>query len=206
MSSKINIGDIIEIIFNNVAYRTKVENIIDDVNYVVGTPIIHNSYVYVSLDSRVLIRYIAKDGIYQFEGKVTQKKTNNINLLIITQTGPMERIQRRENFRLRTAISGTIIKKDDNVEYECIIKDISGGGAKLSTSYKLGINDEVVLNFTLEGIGGFVIKGKIIRITNNGLNYDIGLSFIDLSSTDEEKIVGYVFQEQRKLIQKGLVE
>ncbi len=204
MANKINIGDTVEIIFYRKAYITKVENIIDDMTFVVGTPIVHNSYVYIPLYMNVMIRYITNSGIYQFDGKVIRKESNIIHLLTIIQTGPKENFQRRKSYRLQTAILASFFKQD-NINQKCIIKDISSGGARLSTYYKLNINDRIILNFALKGFGNFSVKGIVIRVRSHDLDYDAGISFEDLSYAEKEKIVGFVFQEQRKLIRKGLI-
>lgn len=206
MAYKIKVGQKIEIIFNDKVYKTKIENITDDINYTIGTPIVHNSYVYIPLNEIIKIRSVMKDCIYQFEAKVTHKETNKVNLITVTQVGPMERIQRREDFRLETLISATFTKQSDNEPHECVIKDISGGGVKLTTQERLDISDRINLSFSLDGIGNFNIGGVVVRTNNEGSNYDVGISFKDLDASDREKIVRYIFQEQRKIIKKGLIE
>lgn len=205
MTHKVKIGQKIEIIFNERVYKTKIENIADDMNYIIGTPIVHNTYVYIPLNEIIKIRYLAKDCIYQFEAKVMHIEANKVHLITVTQAGPMERIQRRENFRLETAISAAFIKQYDNEPHKCIIKDISGGGVKLTTQQKLDVSDRINLTFSLDGMGTFNIEGVVVRINNDGSNYDVGISFRNLGASERERIVGYIFQEQRKMIKKGLV-
>ncbi|MDI6601734.1 MAG: flagellar brake protein [Thermoanaerobacteraceae bacterium] len=206
MANKLDIGQNIEIISGSKSYKSKIENIVDDLTYIIGTPIIHHTYVFIPLNETIKIRYIAKDCIYQFDGKVTHKEMNHTYLLTVTQISPMERIQRRENFRLETAIRATFTNENDDIAHEGIIKDISGGGVRLITSQKLDINERITLNFSLTKIGDFSIKGVVVRSINNNSNYDVGISFKDLNAADREKIVSFIFQEQRKFLKKGLIE
>jgi PilZ domain. len=90
--------------------------------------------------------------------------------------------------------------------YEGIIKDISGGGVKLATNKRLNINDEVLIEFTLPGSVNFSLNGVVTRNVKNGANFDVGISFKDIDTNSREKIVSFIFAEQRKLLKRGLME
>ncbi|TZE83334.1 flagellar brake protein [Calorimonas adulescens] len=206
MANNLELGQNIELIFDGKSYKSKIENIIDDQTYVVGVPIIHHSYVFIPLNESVKLRYIAKDCIYQFDGKVVKKSVDPVYTITIAQIGPFERIQRRENFRLEVSIKANFKIKDDETMYEGIIKDISGGGVKLATNKRLNINDEVLIEFTLPGSVNFSLNGVVTRNVKNGANFDVGISFKDIDTNSREKIVSFIFAEQRKLLKRGLME
>jgi len=50
--------------------------------------------------------------------------------------------------------------------------------------------------------------GRVVRLTeydskNDVYKYEIGVKFEKIEERDRERIIGYIFQEQRRLIKKG---
>ena len=86
--------------------------------------------------------------------------------------------------------------------------DISGGGVRILLDRniekgsllecKLKINDEDLL------LKGEVVRSQLIQqypITK----YEIGISFVDITEYQRDQIIGFIFEEQRKLRRKGFI-
>lgn len=142
-----------------------------------------------------------------------RKIVGNIHVLRVQPTSDEELIQRRNFFRFQCILDikyrffGDLdIKSDDRGAFEKgITRDISGGGLCLSTNIKPEIA------WFMEGIfnaGGEVrFIGKVLRIINihekAKYNFELGVEFLEIANRDRERIISFIFDEQRKLLKKG---
>jgi c-di-GMP-binding flagellar brake protein YcgR len=63
------------------------------------------------------------------------------------------------------------------------------------------VEGKLLLNQDILFIGRVV---RVINIHDRGkYNYEIGIEFDDISNMNRERIIGYIFEEQRKLLRKG---
>lgn len=154
---------------------------------------------------------------YRFKAVVTGRgASNNVPLLKIEAAGDIEKIQRRNYFRLDCSLSvqyrqveslnparneGTPFKK-------ALASNLSGGGICLLLEEKLEVGKLIECELpTGEGkIVGFY--GKVIRYDRSeteGFKYEVGIAYIKINENDREAVVKFIFDEQRKLRKKGLI-
>lgn len=159
-------------------------------------------------------------------------KQGNFFLMDVVLTSPLERFQRREYFRLDCSLPATCMALGDesfdplqitdirkylleNVpDYvrmtEGTILNISGGGALYMTGRDFSGTEFILLRIVLhEGDGNtrqdsIDIIGRILEQTrnNDAGNYRYRIMFVFRNPRFREKIVQYVFEEQRRLRKK----
>ena len=95
-------------------------------------------------------------------------------------------------------------------EIECTIIDISGGGIKAYSKQMFEKSSVVLLNFTLKFNNGNKEKSIIGKVVDSFKNandesvFDNRFQFIDVSKSDRDEIVKYIFEQQRNILKKEL--
>jgi len=126
---------------------------------------------------------------------------------LLTNEG--EKVQRRNAFRFACTLPFTFNKVHDDGEQspltEGVIRDLSGGGIKFVTTLKiemgallridLNLDDDYVMAF------GLVVMHRHIP-DNVKYPHTYGIRFEVMSVSDEERIVRFIYSEQRKLLKR----
>ncbi len=132
----------------------------------------------------------------------------------------IERIQRRNDFRLWFS-SGTIIHfKIDSVKYKTYLKNISMGGAyieipmprnedKEAPEFKRGdllIDIELMFYLEEETLNVHIKKAAIIRAREVGTQkgFSLGLQFIEIEKSEMKILKKLIYDFQRSFLQKRL--
>ena len=80
-----------------------------------------------------------------------------------------------------------------------LLRDISGGGAKLTTSERLEVKDKVILEVPIDNqllqLRGTVQRAQLVR-SGTSSQFDLGIEFVDVKQSDRDRIVGLVFRLQ----------
>jgi len=85
------------------------------------------------------------------------------------------------------------------------IVNLSGGGIQFSTVRKLAPNDLIRVSFELGPDKKFNLDGRVVRVAaaSDGQGKDCfltGVQFINLTSTEQDRIANSILQEQHKLM------
>jgi c-di-GMP-binding flagellar brake protein YcgR len=142
------------------------------------------------------------------------RKDGNVFLVVISNPSIIDRVQRREYFRLPVSI---IVKyyilKDYEANYslkavfntnimdklkETFSVDISGGGAKIITNEKCPKGTKILL--CLEIPEKVIAVASTIRcdLIEDDRNYRTALKFELLSEVDRDRIIRFVFSKHRE--------
>ncbi|HZJ57619.1 MAG TPA: PilZ domain-containing protein, partial [Clostridia bacterium] len=160
------------------------------------------------------IYFFKEEASFLFHGRVKKRfRINNAVVVSITRTSPIQRIQRREFYRLRVILPVDFWLLDDDIEdkptvYKGYSIDISGGGLKLNTDYCLEVNTAIECRIDLGNERQLQIKGKVIRVNpagGSGYRYELGISFCCVSHRVREDLIRFIFSKQRELREKGLI-
>lgn len=216
-----SVGEKIEIDFyggdyslkNNKHLISQVLDIIDDEHMLVAAPIVNNVILPIPIGSSIRIIYFKKNtGVFSFVAKVVGRKNiEDIYYLKIQRTGSIEKTQRRNFFRLDAVLNVTVnvlkAKEKEGMSIEALIKDISGGGAKIISKARLEPESIIQLKIEIEG-GVIAAEGKIIRcipFNHEDYPYEIGIIFENLHEKARNEIISFIFEYQRKMRKKGLI-
>jgi c-di-GMP-binding flagellar brake protein YcgR len=159
-------------------------------------------------------------------------KDNNLHFMEIEVTTELIKHQRRNFFRFKCLIEMKYIafKNYENLNkinqsitnlnfnsiisysekngkfkiYDAIIKDISGGGIRFISNHMLergnSIKSAILLDNTVVNIDSEIIQ---VNMINNELyKYEYQAQYLMISNENREKIVKFIFNAQRKLLQK----
>lgn len=186
-------------------YSSQVQDISKNGTILIDTPVYSGHLVPVRIGSIVQIIYFTKQGLFTFYAKVLNRFSGKLALLEIMPISSVERLQRRQYFRLEKVISFTytISGGEEDKVYKGLIQDISGGGLRCKVDKKLEVGTIINCVFTLDQ--EITVSGKVVRyeeLLEKG--YEIGLCYVDIDEKVREKIISYIFEEQRKSRQKGI--
>ncbi len=198
----------------DIGFVSQLEGFVD-VNIIRISAPIYESKVYpVRVNSSIeAYLFCAANQIYRVVGYVTDRLIiDDIALLDVRVTEEPSKIQRRQYYRFECRIPVGFImvnpdKQNTTSELNGYTIDISGGGLSCVTDKILNTNS-VVKGYVLLGNYRLEFKGKVLRCTKDIINeqvkYSSSISFVDLEYKEREKVVSFVFNQQRDLLKKGL--
>lgn len=183
----------------------------------VAAPIYEGRLYPVSIGTMLEIAFIIGNNLYEFRAKVLDRGVkHNISLLKLEAMTEISKIQRREFFRFDCAIpvSYRIVNSlksgdaDDKTFVKTYTRDISGGGLCIRLREKIDYEKLVECELALNDFNKLTFIGKVVRVTKydtvqGTYKYEIGVLFEKIEERDREKVISYIFQEQRRLIKKG---
>lgn len=218
---KLKIGTKIEIRLSDVKespqFVSQFEGIERDGTFCILAPIYKAIVQPIELGTKLNIYFVQKGGsFYKLKGKVTGRgKKSAISVLKVQALSEIEKIQRRKFFRFEciNPIKYRIIqysKIDCKREIDfkqTITRDLSGGGVCIKLTEKLNVGDVVECVLFLSDINKVCFWGKVIRFTEYTMKkgiykYEAGISFKKIEDKSREKIISYIFEEQRRLVKK----
>jgi len=169
----------------------------------------------------IVYRNDAVGGIVSFTGEVVNRVESNINFIKVKIISKLKKIQRREFYRL-PIITKVHIRKllidstselnlDDSQKYDVgVTKDLSGGGMSVASNLIVDKDDIVAVKIFVDNneVNFIFAHGKVLRtqlIDTSAYKYEIGIQFESITETARENLIQYIFVEQRKLRQKGMI-
>lgn len=211
-------------------YRSVVLNIEDDEGIEISMPFLKEKIVILDLGVRCELVFYTKEGLYHCEGQVKERyRSDNLYMLLIEPTTPLSKHQRREFYRLTCSKDmeymvfepdlcrledPIIIEKQhlkrypDDLKMPGILVDISGGGLRFISEGILKVGLNLLVSFHLQSDSvdeQCLVAGKILQVitsTNEKKQHEYRLQFQNLNVEVQERIVKYVFEEERKYMKK----
>ena len=234
MDSRITIGDKLELkkieteLSENQNKKTPIyiSQVLDESQngeYLVSMPLSEGRVIPLSVGQEFYATFYSQKGLLQCQVEVTGRyRQEELFLMEITQKTILEKIQRREYFRLpchqsiKYHVLSDTEQKQLEEQTECdidevtaewkrgIMLDLSGGGIWLVSSMQeernsiVQISFEITLNGKKERICAFAILLRSERNQKNQAVYDHHLMFWNMGQKVREKIIRFIFDEQRK--------
>lgn len=210
----IKTGDKVEITVKHMQdedliFTTSVEKVIDDNHIQVQAPIHCGKLVKFNFDSSYPALFITDKGIINHNAfPVEHLKADGFNYLIFRIVPDGIRRQRREHFRFTCDLPFKFSEfgndsVDDNVEeLSGLIRDISAGGIRFDSNAEISLASEIKVEVILNDIL-FVSTGKILykrHISDSPYKYEYRIIFINILDDEKDKIMQFVFNEQRNTL------
>lgn len=227
--SDVEMGTKLELeLFDNNGERSKTILIsefewLDGINAAaIAAPIFEGNIVPLPLESVMNIYFLKRKGgmidLYRFNAVVKGRDiTENIHILMIEKQGEIEKVQRRNYFRMECYIevryrvfdnNNTENNKDKPFK-KTMANNLSGGGICLMLDEKIEVGSLLECEMFSEQYKKFQFFGKVVRydqIEREGkYKYEAGVAYLEINEYDRETVVKYIFDEQRKLLRKGLI-
>jgi len=197
----------------NIEFVSQIEGYIDENSFRISAPIFEGKVYPIRVNSRIEAYLFYKSNqIYKIVGYVLDRLiVDDIALLDFKVTEKLEKVQRRQFFRFGCVAPIIFYEQQLEGDVKEIFGhtvDISGGGLSALTSEPLIENNDLKGKFELVDNNFIDFNGKVIRcvknIANDELKYLSSISFIDIDYKKREKIVGFIFNQQRLLLKKEL--
>lgn len=214
------------------AYPSSIFDTLPDDTIEVNCPTKEQKLILLRLDLRYELVFTTENGLIRATGVFTERyKRDNFFIMRFKPQGPLEKYQRREFYRLDCYIPLTYVTlpaEADGIEKMSEIRgllqkqreeripsimgkgtilDISGGGIRFITAKDLKDVSFLLLEFPIQGKNGkeqIEVIGKVrgsLPVDKNGNSaYRIQILFKD--SKAQERIVHYIFEEERRIRQK----
>jgi c-di-GMP-binding flagellar brake protein YcgR len=218
---KLKVNQKIELIDNHNTYKSNIQDVRDDC-ILIDMPVSGNKYYTMHSGSTIEYFITNENEIFKCQSTVLgNRKDGNVFLVILSNPKLVDRVQRREYFRLPISIAlKYYILKDYESNYslkaifntnimnklkETFSVDISGGGAKIITSEICPKGTKVLLYMELPEKVIAIASAIRSDLIEYDRNYKTALKFELLSEVDRDRIIRFVFskhREQTKLLKK----
>lgn len=184
---------------------SRVVSIIDDDSLNISEAWFKDSPVEILAGELLELRFVVAEGSYICKATVLEENIKNgvltYTLRLITEP---KKNQRRRFFRMEKMIPVRyILPEEAEYEYEGTVLNISAGGIKFSSTKQLTEGQNIKLGLYLNGdkaareeitcrvIDSYKVNGRVIRFDNR-------VAFVNMNREQTEKIVKFVFEEERK--------
>lgn len=215
--SHIGIGDRLKINLkgrlDSVEYSSQVESIIGKNRLLVYAPIKYGEIVKLSDKATYSVLFFTNKGILAFDSNIIEYTLREgFHIMTIELVSAGTRVQRRGFFRFSCDLGFNFFILDEKAKggskedtlFSGRIKDISAGGLRFISNED--INESKFLKCLLDFDKEILICiANIIekhRINESSYKYQYRVKFVGILPEGQEKIVQFIFNEQRKLLQR----
>ena len=214
------------------SYPSSIFDTLPDDTIEVNCPTKEQKIILLRTDLRYELVFTTENGLIRATGIFTERyKKDNFYLMKFKPQGPLEKYQRREFYRLDCYIPLSYVtlppeaddlekmselrallqkqreEKVPSIMGKGTILDISGGGIRFITTKDLKDVSFLLLTFPIQGKDGKEqievigkVRGSLPLDKNGNSEYRIQILFKD--SKAQERIVHYIFEEERRIRQK----
>lgn len=209
----------------NKVYDSQVIDIISDERIEVSMPFVKSKLVLLPVDGEYNVFFYTSGGLYQCAARVADRyRNNNVFSVLLELTSNLRKYQRREYYRFSCALemnSRTLeeteiqaVESNDKLLVpelplqRSIIVDISGGGLRFVSDYAYEVDSMILCKYDLWISGeskNFNLIGKVLavkEVENRPGVYEHRVQYVNMDKDNREEIVKYIFDAERKSIQK----
>ena len=211
---------------------TQVIDIINDKSVIIAMPYEMGRMILLDLRESYELVFYTDMGLYRTIAVVSsRRKEDNIFSATMTFQTSLAKYQRREYFRLQCIIGAqyytinedmckkrteneifALVENNDELrmtEQSAVVVDLSGGGVRFIGTQKLEKDDLLaikipIMNETINEI--YMLPGRVITCNeaqNAPGRYEARFEFIIHTAKIRDTIIKYIFEEDRKLRQRG---
>ena len=220
----IKVGDRLEMRFKSEGSVPKIfiSQVVEVENntVVVHTPISYGKHVVLTKSAPCSLLFFQDEGMLSFTASVVGSYVkNDQSLTKLMLTSEPEKMQRREFFRFECTLPmrfALISSKPSEVISgepretgmsaqplnDAIIKDLGGGGLRFVTNTEIDNGDNIKCLLMLER-EYIVVIGKVLQkhsFPKSPYKFQFRIIFIGILPEEKDKIIQYVFNQQRKLL------
>lgn len=159
--------------------------------------------------TKVRVSYVDNTAVYSFYSEIIVVGNGTVTL---GKPANLTRIQRRNFVRLDIklkVISNKIDEENDNESFAATTIDISGGGILFSCNTELSVGQTLEATVFLSDNQTVTANGRVVRVIENSASskyrFSVGFEFTSIKETERDKIIKFIFNQQRVLRNKGLL-
>lgn len=154
------------------------------------------------------------ENIYQFNTIIVQRLNQRIPAFVLKypKEGEIEKIQRRQFVRIKTAVDVAISSSNNSFSpFTTVTTDISAGGMSIIIPKEQNLKSKspcdltLVLYESMKKQQYINVKGEIIRIHSQEYNINTAsIKFNQLTNQQQQMIIRFCFEKQREARRKEL--
>ena len=189
----------------------------------IAAPIFEGHIVPLPVNSEINIYFIIKNeslySLYKFSAIIMSRLVvDNLHILMVKKQGDIVKVQRRNYFRLDCFVEVRYRILDPNGDdpndrkrsfINTLTNNLSGGGVSIMLQEIIPTGTIIECEMFNDQNRKVTFFGKVMRYEEIGKDgkykYEAGIAYIEISDSDREAIVKYIYDEQRKLLRKGLI-
>ena len=208
--------------FYRKVYHSKVCEILSEDRMEITMPIEKGKLLLLQVDSEYDLYFYTENGLYQCFARVVDRyKSNNVYIILVELTSNLRKQQRREYYRFSCALemdtrklseaelqnalhSERSVKSQTEKLNKGVIVDISGGGLRFIVEQKYDVDSLVVCVYRLLIEGQhkeYNLVGKVLSVKeleNRQGVFEHRVQYVNINTEEQEEIIRYIFQEERK--------
>lgn len=202
-------------------YSSKVYDIISDDRMEITMPMEQTKLILLPVDGEYDMVIYGQQPYQCFVRIIDRYKSNNVYILVVELTSNLRKYQRRNYYRFSCALdmhSRVLVEEEvkaveQNATYvltpglplkHSVIVDISGGGLRFVSGQRYEPGSLIYCNYQLvtgDNSRECEVVGKILsakELENKSGNYEHRVQYVNLDVDDRERIIKYIFEEERK--------
>ncbi len=194
--------------------KTLVEEKIGEDALVVHAPIKSGKIVILQPNQTVNVLFSKYDEgqdrfeVFRFNALVESRElVDDIAMLSLRKIGEIEKVQRRDFFRLNYVKELKVILSENAEQISALSKDISLGGMRFIANYELAKGEQVICLVNFEDVESVSVNAVVLdsQLLNGALSqYEIRVQFINVSREVKKIIVKNINDIQTKYLKKQL--
>ena len=202
------VGDRVTIAHGNHDYVSNAQDLPEPDVVVIARPTLQGVPLHLADEEEVEVIFKRTNGILSFRAvQINRVNTDGLPLIHLRAVSPVERSQRRGDFRMekvlqvRLTYSDPAHPDDEPISISAHTVNISGGGCRLMPSHPIGHGTAVGLRIRL-GDEVVEVTGDVVRVeeaTGRDRVPVVGIRFHE-SESGRARILQYINAEQRKLL------
>ncbi|QUH31460.1 flagellar brake protein [Vallitalea guaymasensis] len=189
---------------NEKVYVSIIQDINDD-EIIISAPVENGKIIPLEVGASYILSIYTKGGLYKCKSSVKNRyKKKELHLITMEVNSAMEKSQRRQYFRLECILSILFADINEDTWSEGLIVDISGGGLRFTSKKKMEAGSTLKCKLNLNSkskVDTIELKGNVILsdiVDFETMKYETRIMFDDISNEDREKIIKFIFEEERK--------
>lgn len=214
-ASELNVNQRIEITVDEEGSEYKnlpsrIEGVTDQHLYI-AIPMKWGQLLPLRVRQKLIISFNHKGRFFQFDTVIMQRRLKPIPMLVVLKPDSFREIQRRRWVRVPVSIPikfGVHNEEENTPVYEATTVDISGGGVCFLTRNPVAAGQLLDAEIDLPNREPVYCQLKVLRVLETETEGSVIKAFseyYDISESQRERIIGFVFEKQREWIKKGLI-
>ena len=199
-------------------YSSRIEEIHPD-QLSIAMPMSKGTPVLMPRGSNIWGKVIVNEAVYCFVSTVIDRKVQPLPIWILSMPTEVKKVQLRAFVRVvaRLAVRIKPFPPQESLEqnctpfieqpeFQCVTKDISGGGIQIVSQIPFSTGTAVAINLALPDSSVIAAIGEVVRIQQletDKHTFWIAIKFTDIIEKERSKLIKYIFKIQLERRQKG---
>jgi len=194
-------------------YRSRVEGLLGE-KLMVASPLKSGAVIPLAPGSDLKVIYTDNVAVYTYVTRVISQNKRGVSITTLETPSEIHRIQRRNFVRLDTKLKVLLKKLDDKFipageAIPATTIDISGGGLMFTCNTVLQMGEILEAELILSQQENVRSLGRVVRFADNPSGardkYSVGFEYTLIEESERDKIIRFIFMQQRELRRKGLL-